>query len=140
MTTSSHPFVDYARQFIGAPYIIGGNGPYFDCSGLVCEVLKSFGILKAREDLDCDGLWRRFKQYECSPVVGAIAFFGTLQDLVHVSIVSGEGRVIEAGGGDRTTASIAQAVTRGAMVRERPLNSRIDLVTFALPPLAGLSG
>lgn len=135
MTPSNHPAIDYARRFIGAPYIIGGNGPYFDCSGLVCEVLKACGVLGPKEDLDCDALWNRFKSLECAPSVGAIAFFGkNLHDVTHVAFVSTDRWMVEAGGGDRSTTSVEKALTRGAMVRERLVGTRSDLLTFAMPP------
>lgn len=124
---------------MGAPYIIGGNGPHFDCSGLVCEVLKAFGVLGPKEDLDCDALWTRFKPLECAPSPGAIAFFGKTQhDVTHVAIVSYERWMVEAGGGDRTTLSVSDALKRGAMVRERLIGARSDLLTFAMPPYPSL--
>ena len=36
--------VAYAKQFLGAKYVSGGNGPSsFDCSGFTCYVYKHFG-------------------------------------------------------------------------------------------------
>lgn len=41
--------VAYARQFLGLPYVWGGNGPnYFDCSGLTKYVYAHFGIVLGR--------------------------------------------------------------------------------------------
>lgn len=41
--------VSYARQFLGLPYVWGGNGPnYFDCSGLTKYVYAHFGIVLGR--------------------------------------------------------------------------------------------
>lgn len=134
MRESNHPAVEYARRFIGTPYIYGGDGPSFDCSGLVCEVLKACGVIGPKEDLDCDALWERFKQFECSPAPGALALFGkSLADVTHVGIVSVDLWMVEAGGGDRTTVTEAAAQARHAMVRERPLSARVDLLTFVMP-------
>ena len=37
--------VEYAKQFIGVPYVFGGTTPRgFDCSGLVQYVYRHFGI------------------------------------------------------------------------------------------------
>lgn len=38
--------IDFAKTFIGTPYVWGGNDPNsgFDCSGFVCYVYKQFDI------------------------------------------------------------------------------------------------
>jgi cell wall-associated NlpC family hydrolase len=36
----------YAESLIGSAYRWGGNGPHFDCSGLVLELLNAFGLWK----------------------------------------------------------------------------------------------
>ena len=37
--------IEYAKQFIGVPYVFGGTSPSgFDCSGLVQYVYRHFGI------------------------------------------------------------------------------------------------
>lgn len=124
--------LEYARRFIGTPYIYGGNGPYFDCSGLVCEVLKAVGVLKYSDDLSAADLFKRFEERSCSPVPGALAFFGK-GGVDHVALIADERTMIEAGGGDGTTKTPEEAQRRGAMVRERPIASRAHLIGFYLP-------
>ena len=135
MKVRAESVIQYLRGFQGAPYVYGGNGPFFDCSGLVCEGLKAFGLLGPKEDLTAAGLLAKFQDREVSgPIPGALVFFGRSgSDVTHVGIAVDEFRFLEAGGGDKTTKDIHSAVPRGAMVRERPLRSRSDLLGFYLP-------
>lgn len=126
--------LEYARRFIGAPYLYGGNGPHFDCSGYVCEVMKSFGVLKWNEDLKAQELFYRFQNNETGPVPGSLVFFGTGHNGVnHVGLVTTATRYLEAGGGDSTTVDLKSACRQGAFVRERFLSTRKGHVGFYLP-------
>ena len=41
--------VDYAKQYLGCPYVYGGNGPSsFDCSGYTSYVYRHFGYMLVR--------------------------------------------------------------------------------------------
>ncbi len=130
--------VAYARRFVGIPYIFGGNNPIrgFDCSGLVCELMKRQGILKWNEDLSSQMLFDRVKiegNYDVSRA-GSLAFYGKgPEKIVHVGILVDSETMIEAGGGDRSTLSVTDAEERNAFVRERPVNYRRDLFAVIMP-------
>lgn len=130
---------DYALQFVGTPYKYSGNNPVdgLDCSGLVCELLRSIGMIGAHEDLSAQQLYERLKKQD--PVInlrtfGAIAFFGkSLTEITHVAFVLGGGRLIEAGGGDRLTLTRDDAAKKNAFVRIRPIEFRSDLLITLRP-------
>lgn len=45
VSASASAIVDYARQFVGTPYVYGGSTPSgFDCSGFTSYVFAQFGI------------------------------------------------------------------------------------------------
>lgn len=127
--------VEIALLFHGKEYKYGGNfyPTGLDCSGFVCEVLRSIGYL-GRGDLSAQGIFNHLK--ERWPVTvrgkkgkGAILFFGvTDQAITHVAIQISDLLMIEAGGGDTLTNSILSAEKNNAYVRIRPITNRGDLV------------
>lgn len=131
--------IAYARTFLGVPYVWGGNNRLqgLDCGGALCEWLRAFGLVRRDEDLNSGGLWARFGNLpSVQPQPGAIAFFGKPPDLRHVALCVSSSRMIEAGGGDATTTDFAKAARVGAMVRERPIAFRSDLIKCVMPPYA----
>ena len=43
--STADKLVDYAKKFLGKPYVYGANGPNsFDCTGFTCYVYSNFGI------------------------------------------------------------------------------------------------
>ena len=126
--------VDYATRLIGAPYLWGGNGPHFDCSGFVQEVLASVGI-DPRDDQTAQALYNHFEKFaEETLTRGSLLFYGASRDkITHVAIHLGEGCMIEAGGGDSSTTTLERANEQGAMVRIRPLRKNyvavLDILT-----------
>ena len=124
---------DYAKSFIGVPYIYGGNNPIggMDCSGLVCECLKAVGILSSHEDFTARGLLEHlvnvgYPIYE-KPQAEFILFFGgSINKISHVGIAIDDKLMIESGGGDSLTVTIDAAKKSNAFVRIRPI--RKDLI------------
>ena len=67
--------------------------------------------------------------------LGDLVFFGSEESVTHVALAWGRGNMLEAGGGGRTTTSVAIARQRGAEVRICSISRRNDLVAI-LRPLA----
>jgi cell wall-associated NlpC family hydrolase len=129
--------IDYAKSFIGKPYIWGGEGPTgFDCSGLVQEILRSVG-----EDPKGDQTAQAIHDYflingavtsKCLP--GALCFYGKSNlSITHIAFAIDYYRIVEAGGGDSTCTSEQSANKKSAMVRMRPHNFRKDLQAMIIP-------
>lgn len=114
------------------PYKWGGKCPIdgLDCSGVVSEVLYRVGLLHKSEVLNAQGLYDKFKVIGRSQLSeGSLLFFGpTRESITHVTIAINETQMIEAGGGDRTTLNLDEAIRRNAFVRTRPIKSRSDFV------------
>lgn len=129
--------LDYARKFIGRPYIWGGDGTTkkdggFDCSGFALECLTAFGYYDG-PDTTADGLRKWCDQHKWFKVEnvgkqglcpGALVFFGSAK-ATHVAIALDEKLMIEAGGGGSKCVS---AGTSTGFVRIRPISGRKDFL------------
>lgn len=77
-------------QYAGAPYVWGGNGPGFDCSGLVVATFKNLGVelpRTAQEQFDAT-------PRTSSPAPGDLIFYGTSpSNVTHVAIYAGNGQM-----------------------------------------------
>jgi cell wall-associated NlpC family hydrolase len=134
---------DHALSFLGLPYISGGNSAIvgFDCSGLVCEILRPSGLIKHKEDLTAQGLWDKFERSgpHGAFAIGALAFYGeSVTKITHVAWCLDQYRMIEAGGGDHTTKTLADAIARNACVRIRPIKFRSDFIGTIKPSYSGI--
>lgn len=152
--TNIDAVLSYARSFLGVPYHWGGNNRLtgLDCSGFVCEVLRSFGMLAPDEDLNCDSLYAQLVKigphgpslvafHPTHFIPGQVLFFGdSIKQLHHVAIAVDLFRMIEAGGGDKSCTSPFVAARTGAMVRERMICRRKDLITSVLPTYPNIYG
>ena len=119
--------VDIALLFHGTRYSFGGNGieTGIDCSGLVCESLRSIGLLDKR-DLTAQGIFDYFESLhkQGRGFRNRMLFFGkSVTKITHTSIAMDWELMIEAGG----EGSIE---TDKGYVRIRPISNRRDLVAY----------
>jgi len=128
--------IAYAKLLVGLPYVWGGNGPYFDCSGFVQEVLASVG-LDPKGDQTAQDLYRSLvlKKWPSKLSTGSILFYGRNRDKInHVAIAIGNDTMIECAGGDSSVTTVQDAVRRGAMVRVRPLRKNFVAILKPIFP------
>ena len=90
--------VAYAKQFIGTPYVYGGNGPNsFDCSGFTKYVYAHFGYTLNRTATDQLANGTAVSKSQLQP--GDLVFFNsgyTSKPVSHVGIYIGNGQFIHA--------------------------------------------
>lgn len=87
--------VEYAKQFLGKPYVYGGNGPNsFDCSGFVKYVYKNFGINLTRTSYSQvnEGYYVSKENLQA----GDLVFFKSGGSVSHVGIYIADGIMIHA--------------------------------------------
>jgi cell wall-associated NlpC family hydrolase len=117
--------------FLGMPYRWGGDNPLtgFDCSGLVCEILRVHGFID-KTDYSAASLYDTYKKNQTTNYRrGCLAFFGkNLAAISHVAIFVSPTTILEAGGGNRDCETFEIAALRGACVRLRPITYRKDLM------------
>jgi cell wall-associated NlpC family hydrolase len=122
----------YAMQFVGKPYIWGGDDPVkgFDCSGLVQELLHSVGLLPDKTDRNAQGLFDLFHHQPTTFArFGSLLFFGkSPKEVTHVGFALDERNMLEAGGGGSKTLTAEDAAKQNAYIRMRPISRRGDLV------------
>lgn len=97
--TTGVDIVNFAKQFIGTPYVWGGNdlSKGVDCSGLVQQVFKNFGINTSRTTWTQIGEGTAVNLKGLRP--GDLVFFDTDRSVGgpdHVGIYMGGGKMIEA--------------------------------------------
>lgn len=123
-------------QYGNIPYIWGGEGvPGYDCSGLVQALLKSLN-LDPPGDQSSQALYEFLlmngtRISKDSADLGDVAFFGN--PITHVSMCLGQGWMIEAGGGDRSTTSVEIAKATNAKVRIASIYLRKNLNAVIRP-------
>ena len=133
-------FLSYAFSFLyqGVPYIWGSNSRFgvnggLDCSGFVCEVLRS--VTPTVRDNTAHGLFTYYVVEgnqlfnKDRPQRGDLLFFGTYDRITHVAIALNQYQMLEAGGGGRTCKSPDEAHRLNAGVRIRMVDSRRDFYT-----------
>lgn len=101
--TIGEEIAEFAKQYLGCPYVYGGSGPSsFDCSGFTMYVYKNFGIrlshsataqskngvYVAKEDLQPGDLVF-FKDYETMNGIGHVGIYIGNGDFIHASSGTG---------------------------------------------------
>lgn len=99
MAVSGSDLVEFAKKYIGTPYVWGGNSlsSGVDCSGLVQQVYKNFGVKVSRTTYTQIGEGKAVKMNELQP--GDMVFFDTDPGSGgpdHVGIYAGNGKMIHA--------------------------------------------
>lgn len=91
---------DYAKQFLGVPYVWGGTSPSgFDCSGFVQYVFAHFGIALPRTSYDQFNVGTEVSQANLQP--GDIVFFDSYgSGASHDGVYIGDGEFINAASSD----------------------------------------
>lgn len=89
--------VSYARQFLGNPYVYGGNSLTrgTDCSGFTSQVYKNFGIKlqrSSRSQYTSNG----YKVSKKDLLPGDLVFYGYNGNIDHVAIYAGNGEIVHA--------------------------------------------
>lgn len=99
MTVMGDDIVSYLKQYIGTPYVWGGNSltKGVDCSGLIQQGFAKFGINLPRTSYQ---MWSQGKGVDMKGLrVGDLVFFDTDHAQPgpdHVGIYAGGGKMIEA--------------------------------------------
>lgn len=89
--------VEYAKQFLGNPYVWGGTSltKGADCSGFVLSVFKNYGISLSHSSRAQAGEGTKISMNEAKP--GDLIFYGNGSGTInHVAIYIGGGQVIHA--------------------------------------------
>jgi cell wall-associated NlpC family hydrolase len=92
----SEDFITNAKQYIGTPYVWGGESPSgFDCSGYINYVYKHFKNIKLPRTVS--DIWN-FTVPVSEPNIGDLVFFETYKPgPSHVGIYLGKGNFLHAG-------------------------------------------
>ena len=94
--TLGEQVVAYGKQFLGNPYVYGGNSltKGVDCSGFTQQVLKHFGININRSSRTQYNNGVRISRSELK--AGDLVFYGYSGTISHVGIYIGNGKIIHA--------------------------------------------
>lgn len=88
--------VEYAKQFIGNPYVWGGTSltKGADCSGFVQSVFKNFGVKLSRTSRSQANDGTKISLSELKP--GDLVFYAKGGTINHVALYIGNGQVVHA--------------------------------------------
>jgi len=139
--------IGIAEKWFRVPYIYGGNSfAGVDCSGFVCNVLRSMGLIGQKSDYTVAGLWNKFSSdnnISLEAKDGSLVFWFKNGDAVHVGICIDDKTAIMAARGDKSLVPlgrlpqrerlndvIIRANDKNAFVDYVPLNYRNDQARF----------
>lgn len=93
---SGQEVVNYALQFVGNPYVWGGNSLTngCDCSGFVHLVYKNFGYTTVRYSMSF--LYEGVAVSRANVQPGDIVVYAMKNGIGHVAIYAGNGKIVEA--------------------------------------------
>jgi cell wall-associated NlpC family hydrolase len=93
---SGQDIVNYAKQFVGNPYVWGGNSltKGCDCSGFVHLVYKHFGYKTVRYSMSFLNEGVAVVREDVRP--GDIVVYAIKNGIGHVAIYAGNGKIVEA--------------------------------------------
>lgn len=130
-------FYDYIKSFYGLPYKWSGDDTIkgFDCSGLICHLLQSIGLLKLNEDLTAHDLADRFYNNRSEVIkFGSLCFYGKdINNVTHVGMALNTDVMIEAGGGSSKTLTVEDASKQNAFIKLSPIHRRKDFLLSCYP-------
>ena len=81
-----------ARSLLGAPYVWGGEGPGYDCSGLSLVAWRAAGVKLAHQSRAQFAATTRVSLADIA--IGDLVFYG--EPIHHLGIYIGDGKMIEA--------------------------------------------
>ena len=95
-TASRQALIQYAKQFLGNPYVYGGTSltDGADCSGFVQQIFKHFGITTGRSSRDQYANAQSICFEQLQP--GDLVFYASGDYINHVAIYAGDGVIIHA--------------------------------------------
>ncbi len=90
--------VKFALQYVGNPYVWGGNSltKGCDCSGFVYLVYKNFGIDTPRYSMSFLNIGTEIEPKEENLLPGDIIIYNKKNGIGHVAIYIGNGKIVEA--------------------------------------------
>jgi len=93
---SGQDIVNFAKQFVGNPYVWGGNSltKGCDCSGFVHLVYKNFGYKTVRYSMSFLYEGKAVSRSDVRP--GDIVVYAMKNGIGHVAIYAGNGKIVEA--------------------------------------------
>lgn len=95
--------VDFARKYVGNPYVWGGNSltKGCDCSGFVHLVYKHFGFNLPRYSMSFLNVGTKVEPKLSALKPGDIIIYNKKNGIGHVAIYIGDGKIVEAQSSDK---------------------------------------